>query len=1322
MFAQAKASLITIISIALLGPCAGAPGPGWPQSPPTEDSETLRLLISGELGGLWEGKSLIQPRGGLGDADRGLLGALNKAGEDPYTIPILLGNNLGRAVKADAQTSTSAFHGRRLGIMALDPRRELKSLWESRYREAGLDFSRCNSYIDEAKDGEAEQRKASLACDRELFIWLIEQKFRAVALGPGDFNDLSLDRNKRLAELRHYPFIASNIFVISERQYGCQGKDCNQADPFAFAKEIFPNDPFVLELPDGGFSKIEEIELLESKEAGQFGNPFHSRRMILKPGKTVASSTFEHIYRLEAHPAVQHAVRYGAAGRAGVSEGKLTWTWPTPLWPNTVYHLVVRWTEGPPSSCQLSTHELFTVASSKARTKGRSVLPRPPGLTLRKDREPYLRSHSTGGQNLPWVYPGVPVIDASRIDGVAMDVPLRILALLDEKYQSTLDRAPEDQGRGGIPIVNQIRIMPMQAAVEYWRNVMDLIESPKALQKLLAALHVNDAPPAYAAFKALCENEQSAWKNDEAWRVEKAAWKCLQDFVDGRRDCSAAEAPGSPLFDLRPQSVREAVSAFQNSWPVVLLAHAEKNRVRELADKITDVAMIVGQPTFKSRAPKGMAVVKSPFEPLQVFPEEFAGTLDTVELTFEQRSPWRLTETSRVRAAVLGKPLQLLFEAPGSDLQKCCNSDLTLLTKRAVVNEDRPLSGEASDKDRVHLREWLKLRMRILADAETAYLQQGVVDPEPLDWIRALRLILDGKPINVQEASIEQLAQVPGIDEALAREIKAYRKDGKYPIRTRADLKDYWDTYMKDRDPDFAAWSWVRWFIRDGSGPRDILYVNHPVFIDQFFRRLTFVNYHLWKVVMTEDQLKKLRKEVKQMEGIEEQGLDTAKKVKLHFKELGGKKPVTVALTSNMASENGPFSVLKENTVLRERIEENGAVVSLQDMVEELTHKDAFPQDPPRDWVEKQVDERDDRGAWTLSLNAAGLTFQQVGTTQDFMVAGVNDERTRTEEERRIGLKPEFAVVYRGARLDLTNTAKTDFETNRLGPNAEPNHLSDSWTLRSEMDFFWRERSRINFPIYTAVSLESQWRRQRQVVSLENFTSPLVFPLLKRKELLGEYGIAVTNQKKSNFFRFGFAFGKDFNRILSATVQHANPNVPAITGALNQVNTEIQQNPCANPMAMESAPPLPPPDTETCFRPTTPLAVSLESEDRLTYGFAFRGQYEVEFGEVAGGQKIKFTSKLTDGNFFFRRDESLPSQPRFRFLLSNEVTLPLFGNLSFVPGVEVFVFRNQGGDPNDPAQARQTFWSRRPFFRIDYKFDLKPAFMRLADGLRFRNK
>lgn len=1314
-----------------------------PQPPEAAESREFRILISGELGGLWEGKDPLQPRGGLGDATHGVLGALRRLHADQgATVSILMGNNLGRAVKSDAQTSTSGLNALRfseqrrspsllaeLGIevtalplsddpclaalyaAAQEPERLPRALaecdWFDRYGEANLSFERCRSLI---QDEEVPLAQASEQCDRELFIWLIEQNFQAVGLGPGDFNHTRCDPTLR--ELRHYPFAAANVFV--RREESCRKEDCSLPEPFQVEEQIFPTDPLVLELPDEGIGSLTAIEIVESK-SGMPANPFASRvlRYLRK------ESSFEHVYTLHADPGVTHTVTYSAGNRAAVDDGELSLSWPVPLWPETQYDVTVSWNNkhgGKVEQTSFVTFELFTVAR-KARRPSQQSLKTPTGsCALAEQRQPVLYRDPKAGQEAmpPWLYEGVPVIDVSRIEALDSPPPLRILAVMDEEYGPQLDRLPE--ARGPIPLLNQLRFLPMDTSIEYWQDVMHLLASFDALEAVVDGLAGNrsNLGPFYDTFIKLRCNEptNSPWE-DRAWKREKEAWEALEQ---------ASVGSGLDLhYDLRVASLRKTVARFRESAPLLLLAHADRERLGKLAEKFDDLALAVGQSQYKAPGPEPGARIEivTPHEPTRVQSEEFAATLEEVRLGLAQSSPWRVTRVARTRHPVPGLPLKLLHDPDPNDpnTEPCCNGELERLTRKAIVNDNgAPLSDKASQNDRKHLRDWLGLEMRKLAGTEIALIQEGVIDPNTLDWLRALRRMIDGKPLDVRDATIEELSQVPGIDQDLARKIKAYRHPvTDQPIRYRQDLEYFWRNSGQVKDPNDARWSWVRWFV----GPYQKPHVDHDFFVDQFFRRTVFVNYRLWRVMMTEDQLKKLRNSLGNEFSM--QGLQTESgKVRLHFRELGGDAPVTVALLSNVASENGPFSVLRETNLLRRPILVRGPEpIGLQQMVRVLGRGDHQPADPPKDWIKVEKGKRDRRGVWTFSLNAAGIEFQDVQTAQGFTVQ-TNDERTETVEQRRVSLKPELVVAYRGERVDWTNTLQSEYETNRLGPNATPNPLSDLWRIRSEWDFFLRERSRVNFPLYTALSLESQWRRRLQEVELEGFENdPLTFPLNKRMELNSEYGIAVTNRKKSKFFRLGFTVGSDLNRITSVTVQH--PNDPELTaeGNLMTIGAAIAMNGCEAPMMNEQAED---PQNPACFDPRTSVGVSLETEDRLTLGLAFRGQYELEFGSLAGDRELKFKTQLTEGNFFFRRDGSQPGQPQLRFLLTNELSVPIIGNLSFVPGVEWFVFRNLGGLNNGGMTVpRQTYWSLRPFFRIDYTFDLKPAFMTLAEGLGFRS-
>ncbi len=1307
------------------------------ESPPprkTAESRELRLLISGELGGLWEGKDPLRPRGGLGNPNRGVLGALSwlKA-DDGDTVSILMGNNLGRAVKSDDQTSTLGFHGRRpegsaapkfpaptgercraaLAAAGRDVEK-LRKARETCYREAGLSFERCEGFF---QDPKISHEEALLQCDRDLFIWLIEKNFGAVALGPGDFNDTGCD--PELRELRNYPFVAANVFVRGESS--CAGDDCALAKPFGIEEQIFPTDPLIVDLPDEGLAALDTVEIVESKR-NMPPNPFASRLLRFRREE----STIEHVYTLRRDPAVRHNVVYSASDGADEAGGQLRLTWPVPLWPDTRYEVTVRWNDknkGKVDRAAFATFELFTQARRERRARRASVRTAPGICTLQAHREPILYRDSGSGQGpmAPWVEEGVPVIDLSKMEGLDAPPPLRILAVIDEEYRPLLDELPEDGMRGPTPLLNQLRFMPMAASINYWRAVMEMLFSFDALTALregLASDH-DRLGPHYATFAALrCnEPEDLPWK-DEAWKQEKTAWRTLENAVSG--------GIGEIQYDLRASSLEKTVEYLRETAPLALLAHASRNRVAELTEKFGDLALAIGQPELDAPGPEPevRTEITFPYRPTQIRSEEFAASLEEIHLTLSSSSPWRVTRVGYTRHPVPGIPLALLQEGPATGADPCCGGELERLTRKAIINDPSiPLSETASQSDRKHLRDWLGLEMRRLAGTETALIEEGVIDPNTLDWLRALRRITpkqdreDGSgpgPLDLGLATVEELSHLPGIDRELARKIKAYRHPvSGEPIRDREQLEYFWTNSGQVADLDGARWSWVRWLV---GPPYEAPYIDHDFFVDQFFRRTIFVNYNLWRVVMTEGQLRELEESLPA--GFKLQGLDPdSDPPRLHFRELGGDAPVTVALLSNVASEHGPFSVLAQSNLIRRPVLVRGPghrnPVGLQQMVRSLSHEDHEPADPPADWIAVEKRERDRQGLWTVSVNAPGFEFQDVQTAQAKIMS--NDRRTQTLEQRRISLRPELILGYRGARLDWSTTLRTEYETNRLGPNASPNPLNDLWRLRSEWDYYWRERSRVNFPLYTALSFESQWRRPLQVVELDRYDNPLRFSLGKRKEFRSEIGIAPTNLRKNKFFRLGFVLGRDFDVTTSVTVPNPDaPGMPAV-GELSSIGDVLEQGRCPDPDPTSNPREPPPP----CFDSATVFSgVGLTTEDLLTVGLAFRGQYELEFGSLLDDQKLTLKTALTEGSFFFRLDGSLPEQPRLRFLLTNELTVPIIGNLSLVPGVEWFVFRNMGG----PDSKRQTFWSLRPFFRIDYAFDLKPAFMRIAEGLRFRSR
>lgn len=83
---------------------AGSIAVGKAQNPNSKPDST-QLLISGDLSRLREGKNLVNPQGGLGaksEAKGGVLGKLEDLDPKHTAMRLLVGNNLGRAIKAGA--------------------------------------------------------------------------------------------------------------------------------------------------------------------------------------------------------------------------------------------------------------------------------------------------------------------------------------------------------------------------------------------------------------------------------------------------------------------------------------------------------------------------------------------------------------------------------------------------------------------------------------------------------------------------------------------------------------------------------------------------------------------------------------------------------------------------------------------------------------------------------------------------------------------------------------------------------------------------------------------------------------------------------------------------------------------------------------------------------------------------------------------------------------------------------------------------------------------------------------------------------------------
>jgi hypothetical protein len=367
--------------------------------------------------------------------------------------------------------------------------------------------------------------------------------------------------------------------------------------------------------------------------------------------------------------------------------------------------------------------------------------------------------------------------------------------------------------------------------------------------------------------------------------------------------------------------------------------------------------------------------------------------------------------------------------------------------------------------------------------------------------------------------------------------------------------------------------------------------------------------------------------------------------------------------------------------------------------------------------VQKIVNNWTRRPLWGFSLQQIGFSFNQISNSSNFK-AITTEPATQAKSQRIVSISPRLSLGLYSPKWEWINTIGIDYQTNEISPN-NLNPVLDQYRLRTEFDWYWQKtRRKINFPLYVAIEFDSQFRQPLGVVTLvdlvnstlvksKTLTDPLTFPAVRQRDLIGEAGAMVSNRDKTIWFRIGFAPDHNFNRLDLITLTSGGTTVTATSGkisdAVNQAN--LLQFKAGNPLAFV---PGNLPGTLDIVTVTTPA---------IAFGYSVQHQFQIGSNK---NKKITIKSDSKEWNFYFRQHDDNSSQPRFRVWVENSVKIPIWGNLSFSPGFDMFVYRSKPDSSGSNPASAMTFTSWRPTVSLDYSFDWKRG-MKFADALRFEN-
>jgi hypothetical protein len=861
----------------------------------------------------------------------------------------------------------------------------------------------------------------------------------------------------------------------------------------------------------------------------------------------------------------------------------------------------------------------------------------------------------------------------------------------------------------------------MSDSVGYWKSELDWIEKKKLFEQLATEVSATNKPLS-DEIRSLCQ-------------LETAPDSCVPDISNG-----------DVAVDLENEDLTKLIESHERLPAIILLAQSDATGTDSLAQKNSDAVLIIGEAGVKSTISDTTTGIHGP---LRSAPLPFGSSVEEITLHLSSDSAWKVQNAEYQRHDGLthqGIPgLQTAVLFPYSrELEQCCHTARLEALMAWALESDLSTTVSRAPTQKLLQRDTQRLygvvleTMREKSRSEVSLLQNDFIDPLPLRWLRALRwlacktqtLNFNNCPrqpatpttkhftLDLTNATIEELEAIPGIGPDAAMAIRTNRA----AIRNRADLQN--PVVMHDAALTSPAYSWARWFVRgpDDPLPDSMPYINEDLLVDVMLHRLIFVNQDPKNVILTADLANTLNTKsagAVQGVGFDKDGLDVFVDA---ARPLKGSQPIIVVASAPVTQAKGPFpDALDEPTVLRpsSKVPSKGIFADFRN---EVLNTDINSNKIPKDKngyldVEQIVNNWTARPRWGFSLQQIGFSFNQISNSPNFKPI-TNEPATQAKSQRIISVSPRVSLGLYSPHLEWINTVGIDYQTNEISPN-NLNPVLDQYRLRSELDWYWQEaRRKVNFPLYVATEFDSQFRRPLGVITLvdlqnstlvktKNLTDPLTFPAVRQRDLIGEVGVLATNRDRTVWFRIGFAPDHNFNRLDLVTL---TDNATTVTATSGKISDAVNQ---ANLLQFNAGKPLP-------FLPGNlagTLNILAVTTPAIAFGYNIQHQFQVGSNK---NKKITIKSDSKEWNFYVRRHDDNSSQPRFRIWIENSVKIPVWGNFSFAPGFDMFIYRSKpDSSGSNPAHA-MTFTSWRPTISLDYSFDWKWG-MKASDALKFEN-
>jgi len=1228
-----------------------------PNSPAAGKGSSVDLVIAGEVAGFRQAPDLINPQGGLGsEHGQGLLGLLQKVEGKP--LRILAGNNVGtelRSVNRVRRDLPSGKSDNRVTLLAPVPP-ERPAVLTNAYKEKGVDFAACNEEF-----GAVDNEAATERCLENLLLWDLEKAFDVIAIGEGDFNFFRT--NHHFNELRYAPFVSSNLFLYNDDKPKKHAR--NSVFRWLIEPQVFPNAPLEFELLDG--SPDFEFQLLGDLPSGGKWPTIHFQR---KSGKDSLEVRFSECAR-------EFIVSYDAAAAVVVDGSKVTFTPPVPLLPSSTYELTVT-QAGVSAGGPFATLETYTRPGDRPKKRASATDKLAPLL---------YSTGSPGDWRGHWV-DGLPIVAFQE------QPQLLIVSLIDDGAAGRIDRPAQgsNSGSSAAPRIKNLRFLPMEGAVDYWRSVIGWRQFKKNLVAFGAALmkfQTNTTSEIEPGLLAILKETNDLTGSNALDQTEKRSWTDLNQWAAG---CAKQGAcPAAPVR-FGTGFLEASLKAIDKRPLLIALAQTNPDRIHTLAARRPDVGVWIGKATEDVQT---SGIVRDGVSgSIRVFPKTLARAVDKLKLTIRSESPARITDVGHERQVVPGEQLKLLWKESdaGRPADQCCDKDtMEFLDRMVPGRKPTLLSQKAVGEGLEHLYKTALKEMLETTHAEAALLPDGFLDTNVVDAVFGLAYLAlpaGKKPVDLSSTTIDELAGVPGIGLEKARQVLAQQ------IKSRAEL-------TKVLGP--SEFEWAQWFVR-GPGDADLgsPFVDGEQIRRELLARLLPYKDDVLKVVLPADGLAALLKDLKPLKPVH-LGLGAPGTEKLHREEIKGSLPVTLAVPSRIGEKGSPYKSLQAATVVRDRDFEGGSIASR--IRQRVT-------DRRLQSLQDRFNDLDKKPWYLLSVERFNFEFSEVRVPKDFKTIS-SESRTQSKAQQQISANPRLVFSRFGRHLDWVFSGETKLSRNRISDGKSiQNSVDDTGKLAGEGRYklFGKQAG-----VFAGTAFSAQLYTPTTEIKLidyaasaigdtKKFDAPLAFDTARQREIAYESGVFVQSVDRKNYVRFGYTYGTDLNRLKSVRLDADGVSLTLIPSETEKRLNELNLARFGGSLApLFSAGRIYP---------------QLERTHAIQTGLTFGYKFGKPLGSWASGSReLSFESSLSEGNWFASRRNDSSLQTRLRMLLDNKIKVPIWGNLTASVGVETFIFRNKAGNENADVK---TFWRLRPSLSIDFPIDFKPHFMRIYDAFAFR--